>query len=40
MTAVCRAVGAARSNVAEQAPPQDELLADIKAVIADMPSYG
>ena len=56
MTAVCRTVGAARSNVAEQAqrraagrPPQrrgrpplpeDELLADIKAVIAHMPSYG
>lgn len=56
MTAVCRTIGAARSNVPEQTrrraagappkrrgrPPQPDeaLIADIKAVIADMPSYG
>ena len=56
MTALCQAVGVARSNIAEQvrrraagAPatrrgrpplPDEDLLADIKAVIADMPSYG
>lgn len=52
MTAVCETLDVARSNVAARAAgrlpkrrgrpplPEDELLADIKAVIADMPSYG
>jgi putative transposase len=52
MTAVCETIGAARSNVAERAAgrtpkrrgrpplPDGELLEQIKAVIADMPSYG
>lgn len=52
MTAVCDTFAVARSNVAARAAgrpskrrgrpplPEDELLADIKAVIADMPSYG
>jgi putative transposase len=52
MTAVCETIGVARSNVAERAAgrspkrrgrpplPEGPLLADIKAVIADMPSYG
>jgi putative transposase len=52
MTAVCETIGVARSNVAERAAgrtpkrrgrpplPDGELLEQIKAVIADMPSYG
>jgi putative transposase len=52
MKTVCGTIGVARSNVAERAAgrtpkrrgrpplPEDGLLADIKAVIADMPSYG
>lgn len=52
MTAVCETIGVARSNIAERAAgrpprrrgrpplPEDRLLAEIKAVIADMPSYG
>ncbi len=52
MTTVCETIGVARSNVAERAAgrspkrrgrpplPEDGLLADIKAVIQDMPSYG
>jgi putative transposase len=52
MKTVCETTGVARSNVAERAAgrprkrrgrpplPEDGLLADIKAVIADMPSYG
>jgi putative transposase len=52
MTAVCETIGVARSNVAERAAgrtpkrrgrpplPDCELLEQIKAVIADMPSYG
>ena len=52
MTAVCETLDVARSNVAARAAgrlpkrrgrpplPEDELLADIKAVIVDMPSYG
>jgi putative transposase len=52
MKAVCETIGVARSNVAERAAgrspkrrgrpplPDGELLERIKAVIADMPSYG
>ena len=52
MKAVCETIGVARSNVAERAAgrspkrrgrpplPDAELLERIKAVIADMPSYG
>ncbi len=52
MTTVCETIGVARSNVAERAAgrspkrrgrpplPEDGLLAEIKAVIAAMPSYG
>ena len=52
MKAVCETLSVARSNVAERAAgrlpkrrgrpplPDDALLADIKAVIGDMPSYG
>lgn len=52
MKAICETIGVARSNVAARAPgrapkrrgrpppPDDDLVADIKAVIADMPSYG
>ena len=52
MKVVCETLGVARSNAAMRAAgrlakrrgrpplPQDELLANIKAVIAEMPSYG
>ena len=52
MKAVCATIGVARSNVAARVAgrtpkrrgrpplPDDDLVADIKAVIADMPSYG
>jgi len=52
MKTVCETIGVARSNVGERAAgrpqkrrgrpplPEDGLLADIKAVFADMPSYG
>ena len=39
MTTVCETIDVARSNVAERLP-DGALLADIRAVIADMPSYG
>lgn len=52
MTAVCEAFGVARSNMAQRAkqlpskargrPPlaEDDLVKEIKAIIADMPTYG
>ena len=52
MTAICEAVGVARSNIAARTagrpqrrrgrPPQpeDALLARIKSIIAEMPTYG
>jgi len=52
MTAVCETIGVARSNVAERAAgrtpkrrgrpplPDCQLLEQIKAAIANMPSYG
>lgn len=52
MSAVCGAIGVARSNVAERAKtftpkrrgrpprPDDELVAAIRTVIVDMPTYG
>jgi putative transposase len=52
MKVVCETIGVARSNVAERVAgrplkrrgrpplPDDDLVADIKAVIAEMPSYG